>query len=142
MIQVTPSKGHLTLPLKKYQRYTNVMVTGDKNLLILLCNRFIPNRSSTNMCRARHVIRKCNEDPSNEEAVDYQQAVADSLNTNDCPGSRILRYNAAVRDSGNVHCTTNSSVSAVKGLYKRTIPQVRTKTFRLLLKSITTDTSV
>ncbi|CAH8433503.1 unnamed protein product [Schistosoma guineensis] len=90
-------------------------------------DRFIPNRSSTNMCRARHVIRKCNEDPSNEEAVDYQQAVADSLNTNDCPGSRILRYNAAVRDSGNVHCTTNSSVSAVKGLYKRTIPQMPEK---------------
>ncbi|CAH8435878.1 unnamed protein product [Schistosoma turkestanicum] len=123
----TPSRSGLTSDDSVNKKTPNSSIK--KMLTVHECDgdRFIPNRSSTNMCRARHAIRKCNEDSSNEEAAEYQQAVAASLNTNDCPGSRILRYNAATRDNGNTHCAANSSVSTVKGPYKRAIPQMPEK---------------
>ncbi|KAH8855120.1 Cell division cycle protein 20 like [Schistosoma japonicum] len=99
----------------------------NKMLTVHECDgdRFIPNRSSTNMSRARHVIQKCDSAPNDDAG--YHQAVTESLNTNDCPGSRILRYNAANRDSVCVNYPTNSTVPTVKGLYKRAIPMMPEK---------------
>ncbi|CAH8833541.1 unnamed protein product [Trichobilharzia szidati] len=89
-------------------------------------DRYMPSRSSTNMIRAQHMLRK-QEDAVDEETAEYQKAVAKSLNTNDIPGSRILRYNGAVRDSASVNCVTETTKPSIKASYKRAIPQMPEK---------------
>nr|AAW26623.1 SJCHGC06368 protein [Schistosoma japonicum] len=50
----------------------------NKMLTVHECDgdRFIPNRSSTNMSRARHVIQKCDSVPNDDAG--YHQAVTES----------------------------------------------------------------
>ncbi|VDQ13062.1 unnamed protein product [Trichobilharzia regenti] len=118
-LDITSGDGSLAKALQDSNQ--NCSVNGTLGALRTR-SKYMPSRSSTNMIRAQHMLRK-QEDAVDEETAEYQKAVAESLNTNDIPGSRILRYKATVRDSASVKCITETTKSSIKASYKRAIPQ-------------------
>ncbi|KAF5401061.1 hypothetical protein PHET_05238 [Paragonimus heterotremus] len=70
---------------------------GGQSLLEREGDRFIPNRTSTDMTRAQHAIKDENENKCTEDS-EYQRAISESLFAGEPSGGRILRFKSDVRD--------------------------------------------
>ncbi|CAL8072106.1 unnamed protein product [Calicophoron daubneyi] len=126
---VTPGGGGSDLRKTPGQLSKTPNLMNSKSSLENEGDRFIPNRSATDISRAQHAIREMVPGPGDEN-VEYERAISESLRVatigKDTGESRILRFKSDVRKATNANlCPTPPPV--VKPSSRRVIPKVPEK---------------